>query len=61
MAQGGRNGPHRERVSPQIGMDGVAGKPLRRRAGVDRLYSDLVRIIGGKKLNYMVRSGWGER
>ena len=57
MAQGGRNGPCREGISPLIGMDGIAGKTLRRQAGVDRLYLDLVRIIGGKKLNYMVGSG----
>src|SRR6266536_662844 len=61
MAQGGRNGPHHEGVSPQIGMDGVVGEPGRRRVGVDRLYSDLMGIIGGKKLEYVVRVGLGER
>jgi hypothetical protein len=42
-------------------MDGVAGEPGRRRAGVDRLYSDFMGIIGGKKLEYVVRVGLGER
>src|SRR5262245_60227566 len=61
MAQGGWNGPDREGVSSQIGMDGVAGEPGRCRAGVDRLYSDLMGIIGGEKLEYVVRMGLGER
>src|SRR5215475_3817159 len=61
MPQGGWNGPDREGVSSQIGMDGVGGEPGRRRGGIDCLYSDLMGIIGGEKLEYVVRMGLGER
>src|SRR5215468_2631539 len=61
MPQGGWNGPDREGISSQIGMDGVGGEPGRCRGGIDCLYSDLMGIIGGKKLDYMVRMGLGER
>ena len=42
-------------------MDGVAGEPGRRGAGIDRLYSDFMGIIGGKKLEYVVRVGLRKR
>src|SRR5215468_4175548 len=61
MAQGDWSGPNREGVSSQIGMDGVAGEPGRRGAGIDRLYSDFMGIIGGKKLEYVVRVGLRKR
>src|SRR5262249_11578235 len=61
MPQGGWNGPDREGVSSQIGMDGVGVEPGRRRGGIDCLYSDLMGIIGGKKLEYVVRVGLRKR
>src|SRR5713226_3395937 len=61
MAEGDGSGPRGEGVPADIGLDGIVGKPLRCRARINRLYPDLVRIIGGKKLNRMIRPGRGKR